>query len=541
MTPTSRRSLQTVLLCFLQLALFAQKANNAPNSTHLYSLRNGHFPNGKVLHSDNRLILEGIQGRMLIKLKDGYHLQYGAEFENGNRYKSVSAERVIDGKFSNDTTQNGYIVIGGEEAEEYKYVIIKPVLNDDNTIAYTQDGSLIGASITPEENPIVELKPFISRRLPFEKEIISHNIQGLEHLTSTDCPIHIKTNDGHFFCIARYHEEENGKNPLKGFILVISSDNGESIQTIKRLNLSEYGFKTGNYPGLVYDESEKTLYVFSDNQYITSADNGISFSEVRTIPVDYSAFEVDSDCRFSVMSAGSNGIVLTNGIICFPMNALQFKNEAGIEAGINYEKNEVKHAQSFILYSTDKGQTWQQSPATPKDIISWEFAIAEYKPNRIMINARGGTEENWKRTTHGRRIFTSAVKDINSKWTIKDWKLSSNMDGILWDPICNASFIITKVQGKKMGLFSNPYIPRRYMPRTNLTVQVSSNFKKWVPAIEVTGSYDITQGYTSLDYHNDKLTMVYCDNQSKRIMFVDLTSELDNVLEAYKSSKKNKR
>lgn len=48
-----------------------------------------------------------------------------------------------------------------------------------------------------------------------------------------------------------------------------------------------------------------------------------------------------------------------------------------------------------MVYSADFGKTWKVTAATPDTIIANETTIAEYAPNQIMINARGGTEVHW--------------------------------------------------------------------------------------------------------------------------------------------------
>lgn len=148
-----------------------------------------------------------------------------------------------------------------------------------------------------------------------------------------------------------------------------------------------------------------------------------------------------------------------------------------------------------------------------------------------MINARGGTEENWKRTSFGRRVFISETTGKGKKWNIKCWAIHPKLDKIMWDPICNASLITSDIDGKKAAFFSSPDIPGKYMPRTNLTVKVSVDYKNWAILEHVTGPYEMTQGYSNLDYHNGVLTIVYCDYLSKRIMFADLTSSVKSFVE----------
>ena len=505
-----------------------------------YTMKNGHFPRNIVEFSDKRLVIEGLPSRFLIKLKPGYHVEYASLF-NKNKYVCFSfAERVAKGAFLDDTTEDGYLIANGPISDyETKVVILKPIFDKNGKLQYDDAHNIIGEAISPLDNPVIDVRTVPEFQSNLEKkEILSKTTARLPNLNRTDDPVHIKTNDGHVFCIATYSLiDDDGVKRFKGYLLSISENNCLDNQIVKRLDYETMHLRPCNTPQLVFDESVQRLFIMLDNQIITSDDYGKTFEDGKYISISDVDFELEDDCTSMIIPSGSNGIVLENGTICFPVNLLYlYKNEGINDDGEYYEAKEVKYSQSFIVYSNDKGKTWKQSPLTPKSIISWEFSIVEYKPNKIMINARGGTDENWKRTSFGRRVFISNTRGKDNKWRIKKWKVARKYDGKLWDPICHASLITTNVEGKKIALFSNPYIPGRYMPRTNLTVQVSYDYKTWVPAIYVTCPYEMTQGYTSLDSNNGVLTLVYCDYLSKRIMFVDLSSCNELILDAYESS-----
>ena len=535
-----------MLICLSSLViLFSSEAGGYTNRDsngqllpNKISIKNGHFPGGKLSYGEpKRLIIEGMPNTCRIKITEGYHILYGGLFVNGQKVRNYGAETILKTVVGNEEKQlfadnriEDYYVIDTRPFNgELKLVLIKPVLDKDGYLQWTNDGSIVSEKISPndviidviEDTPVVKsMARTLSKTStdrPHWKEIIGPSTVQQFDVQYTDCPIHIKTRDGHVFCIARYKDSQS----FKGFILAVSDDWGETF-TYKQLLLSEYHFGEGDYPTLVFDEKKKTLFLFSNNKYVTSRDYGNSFSEVKTVNVNTNEIEVDSECREKkVITGAGNGIVLSNGIICIPMNVVQFY----AADGKGHTKRECKKAQCFVLYSKNHGKTWQQTPFTSADVFAWEFSMAEYESNKLMINARSGNEETQKRTSHGRRVFISEIaKNAIRGWEVEKWTLDSS-DGSIWDPICNASFVKAKIGGKTMGLYSSPYIPGHYAPRINITLQVAEDFRHWKPTIQLTEPYKVMQGYTSLDATGGRVTVAACEQYGQGIVF----TEIDNI------------
>ena len=531
-----------VIICFYSNATESTNENNYGQVLFTkITINNGHFPDGNITYGvQKRLIVEGIPSVCRLKIAEGYHILYGGLFSGTERIKNYGGETILktlvgreEKEYFADNRVDGYHIFDTHPYQgELKLVLIKHILDKNGYIQRTSDGSILSERITPKEKEVIidyiiedaqTTKAAVGAdiRSPMPgvrwKEIIGPNTVQQYDVQYTDCPIHIKTQEGHVFCVARYKDSKT----FKGFILAISDDWGTTF-TYKKILLSEYPFGSGDYPTLVFDEKKKILFLFSNNKYITSSDYGKTFSSVRTVDVDTRCIIRDSECSDPIITtSGGNGIILSNGIICIPMNVLQFY----ASDGVGHTKKECKKAQCFVLYSKNHGKTWKQTPLTSDEVFAWEFSVAEYKRGKLMINARGGNEESQKRTTKGRRIYTSTVNRVSRcGWKVKGWKLDSS-DGTIWDPICNASFVKAKIGGKTIGLYSSPYIPGHYAPRINLTLQASSDFRHWTPICQLTKRYKVMQGYTSLDATGGRVTVVACEQFGKGILF----AELDNI------------
>ncbi|WP_185741363.1 sialidase family protein [Prevotella heparinolytica] len=167
-----------------------------------------------------------------------------------------------------------------------------------------------------------------------------------------------------------------------------------------------------------------------------------------------------------------------------------------------------------MIFSRDFGRHWVQSPCTPDDVICDEALVVEYKKNQVMINSRGGTEYWMERSNNGRRVFISSVKNRNNrnKWEIQSWTLEKKTDGILYDPICNASIIKLPNSIKRGGLFVNPYMPDEYWPRKNLLLRYSRDFKKWKNVGFLTEYGLKIKGYCALAATESTLFFAFVDN-----------------------------
>ena len=268
-------------------------------------------------------------------------------------------------------------------------------------------------------------------------------------------PNHIVTKNGTILITC---DGDNEWGPDHKIILARSTNNGESW---------EYSVLKV-YPSnncIVYDRKHNNVFVFGGKQYIKSSDEGKTWTSAKDLKL------VVPEGVEGIMSSPNTGIQLSNGILVVPFR------------GVKWVNGKLTRSVNFVMYSRDFGETWEQSPSTPLDIMADELTVVEYKKNQIMLNTRGGSEQSWEKTRNGRRIFIQSIKPKNSRkrWAVADWKLEPKSDGKMWDPICNASLIKAKIAGRTVGLFCNCYMPNEYWPRKNLLLQFSKDYINWQP------------------------------------------------------------
>ena len=314
-------------------------------------------------------------------------------------------------------------------------------------------------------------------------------------------PIHLKTKHGTILVVCNSIFEQKG---MKSYSVVIArSVNGgqtfDKRQICKGANLS-----------MIYDEQHDRIFFLHGLNYSVSTDDGRTWS-------DFMPMNIEKPKGWEKFYASpTTGIQLKNGTLAAPYILMN-----GSGKGISKNANAV-------VYSADFGKTWKVTAVTPDTIIANETTIAEYAPNQIMINARGGTEMHWGSPNPGRRVFVPVTPSKNDRkdWHIKEWKLHES-DKQLIEPICNASFIACKYGKHRFGLFCNPYTTGK--KRKNLMLQVSSDFTHWTKVGLLTPFNRIVYGYCSLNYQDGWLSFVYEDEECG-ILYADLTSFMDEIL-----------
>lgn len=313
-------------------------------------------------------------------------------------------------------------------------------------------------------------------------------------------PIHIKTKHGTILVAANAIREQKG---LEGSSTVIARSTNNGTTFDKKILCQ------GGNLSIVYDKVNDKIFCIRGLTYSVSDDDGKTWSKFKkmniTKPSQWEKFYVSPN----------TGIQLTNGVLAIPYILLN-----GEEASITKSAN-------AIVYSTDYGKNWEITSTTPDSIIANENTIAEYAPNQIMINARGGTEIHWNSNNPGRRIFipTNTSNHKREQWHITGWKLHES-DKKLFEPICNASFIACSFGKHRFGLFCNPYTKEAL--RKNLMLQVSSDFTHWSKVGLLTPYNHYLYGYCSLNYEAKKLSFVFEDTKS--IIYADLTPYIDEIL-----------
>ena len=314
-------------------------------------------------------------------------------------------------------------------------------------------------------------------------------------------PIHLKTKHGTILvaCNSILAQEE-----IKEYSIAIarSVNGGQTFEKqliCKGANLS-----------MIYDEQHDCIFFLHGLNYSVSTDDGETWSDFKPMniekPKDWEKF----------YASPTTGIQLDNGILAAPYILMN-----GSGKGISKNAN-------AIVYSADFGKTWKVTAVTPDTIIANETTIAEYAPNQIMINARGGTEVHWESPNLGRRVFVPSTPSKNERkdWQVKEWK-PHEADKQLIEPICNASFIACQYGKHHFGLFCNPHTTGK--ERKNLMLQVSSDFTHWTKVGLLTPFNRVVYGYCSLNYQNGRLSFVFEDKECG-ILYADLTPFMDEIL-----------
>lgn len=333
------------------------------------------------------------------------------------------------------------------------------------------------------------------------KEINALDSDNDKYHFSFRIPIHLKTKRGTILvaCNSILAQEE-----VKAYSIVIArSVNGG--QTFEKRHICK-----GTNMSMIYDERHDRIFFLHGLNYSISTDDGQTWSDFKPMnikkPQGWEKF----------YTSPTIGIQLENGILAIPYILMN-----GSGKGISRNANAV-------VYSPDFGKTWKVTAVTPDTIIANETTIAEYAPNQIMINARGGTEVHWGSSNPGRRVFVPATPSKNDRkdWHINEWKLHES-DKQMIEPICSASFIACQYGKHHFGLFCNPHTTGK--ERKNLMLQVSSDFTHWTKVGLLTPFNRVVYGYCSLNYQDGRLSFVFEDKECG-ILYADLTPFMDEIL-----------
>lgn len=119
---------------------------------------------------------------------------------------------------------------------------------------------------------------------------------------------------------------------------------------------------------------------------------------------------------------------------------------------------ETQQYYSHILYSDDKGETWNLGGSTPQDQVN-ECTVAERDNGDLILNMR-----NYDRDSKSRKISTS--HDGGITW------IDLFNDPALIEPICQGSMLNNDKKGDNRILFSNPASQKS---RENMTIKLSED------------------------------------------------------------------
>lgn len=233
-------------------------------------------------------------------------------------------------------------------------------------------------------------------------------------------------------------------------------------------------------PGLMPEETGQLLLVKSD-------DDGKTWSE----PVNITKQVKNEKWQLFLQGPGK-GISMKDGTLVFPA---QFKNEDKIPF-------------STIIYSKDKGKTWQTGTGAKPETT--EAQVIELNDGSLMLNMRDNRNIGNKSETNGRAVMIT--NNLGETWYDH---LTTNRS--LPEPTCMASLIKDKfeVNGKlhDLVIFSNP--DSKYQ-REKMTIKTSFDDGKSWP-LEYYYQLDelIGRGYSCLTKIDDRnLGILYESSQA---------------------------
>ena len=207
--------------------------------------------------------------------------------------------------------------------------------------------------------------------------------------------------------------------------------------------LSTWNLGSDHEKDIINGSSKDTRRIF----VLSSTDEGRTWSGAKEITKN-----VKKDNWTWYATGPGRGIQLSKG-----------KHKGRLVIPSNHVVAQTKKNYSHVIYSDDRGSTWNLGGITQQDSVN-ESTIAELSNGRLMLNMRNASKKR------NRQIAIS--KNSGKSWS------AIYPDTTLIEPVCEGNLIQYKFPGKKECLlFSNP---ASTSSRTQMTIRVSyDNGKTW--------------------------------------------------------------
>ena len=183
-----------------------------------------------------------------------------------------------------------------------------------------------------------------------------------------------------------------------------------------------------------------------------------------------------------------------------PVHGIQMtknvKHQGRLVIPCDHIEADTKHYYSHIIYSDDRGKSWQLGGSTPQHLVN-ECTIAELDNGDLMLNMR-----NYDRDSKNRKISVS--HDGGMTWS------DLENDKTLIEPICQGSLLGSIKKGNNKLVFSNP---ANRDSRANLTLRLSNdNGKSWSKKVVV---HQGPSAYSDIVWINKKKIGIFYEGGEK--------------------------
>ncbi len=195
-----------------------------------------------------------------------------------------------------------------------------------------------------------------------------------------------------------------------------SRDGGESFSDLKIL-VSGKGRDTVNNP-LMIAEGNTLHFLYCINYrrvfYMKSTDEGDSWTEAREL-TDSIRKQTDPFFFSCIATGPCHGVSLSDGTLLVP-----------VWLAYNKEDKKSHHPSAIaLLYSRDKGKSWEMGEISDELTDPSEFSVAELPDGRIFANIRHESEKKCR-----------AIAEITGDFSIRNIRFWENLP----DPVCCAGF-----------------------------------------------------------------------------------------------------